>query len=138
MEDGTWLLLCLIVFLTSHLILFSYSYCQGMNMVAAVLLLFLDEDMAFWGLVAIVEHLLPKHYYNTTMIGSSPFVCVVRMYLSSTSAAIGLASPSSRIDRSTCILTFRHRLLRGPSRPARLQRSSRGENAQAQPAPGAS
>lgn len=38
-------------------------------MIAAVLLLFLDEETAFWGVVAVVEHILPPKYYTQTMIG---------------------------------------------------------------------
>lgn len=46
------------------------GYCQGMNMLAATALLFLDEEMAFWLLVAIIEHILPLGYYTSGLIAS--------------------------------------------------------------------
>ena len=46
------------------------GYCQGLNRLAAIALLFLDEEDAFWCLVAVVEHLLPQDYYNRTLLGS--------------------------------------------------------------------
>jgi hypothetical protein len=41
-----------------------------MNVIAAVMLIFLEEEDVFWGLVAIVERILPKGYYSTTMVGA--------------------------------------------------------------------
>jgi len=57
------------------LVAFSYydpmvGYCQGLNRLAAIALLFLNEEDAFWCLVAIVQHLLPKDYYSRTLLGS--------------------------------------------------------------------
>ena len=46
------------------------GYCQGLNMVAATALLLLDEEMAFWLLVAVVEHILPKGYYTPGLTAS--------------------------------------------------------------------
>ncbi|GAB1606296.1 Hypothetical predicted protein [Argonauta hians] len=46
------------------------GYCQGLNRLAAVALLFLNEEDAFWCLIAIVEYLLPQDYYSTTMIAA--------------------------------------------------------------------
>ncbi|EDQ86975.1 uncharacterized protein MONBRDRAFT_33605 [Monosiga brevicollis MX1] len=46
------------------------GYCQGMNLIAAVLLLYLDEEEAFWGLDAIVGRILPAHYFDKTLIGA--------------------------------------------------------------------
>ena len=46
------------------------GYCQGLNRLAAIALLFLDEEYAFWCLVTIVQHLLPPDYYNATLLGS--------------------------------------------------------------------
>lgn len=45
------------------------GYCQGTSMIAASLLLFLEEEDAFWMLCTIVEDLLPASYYSTTLAG---------------------------------------------------------------------
>ncbi|KAL3869079.1 hypothetical protein ACJMK2_041805 [Sinanodonta woodiana] len=46
------------------------GYCQGLNRLAAITLLFLSEEDAFWCIVAIVERILPQDYYSHTMIAA--------------------------------------------------------------------
>ncbi|KAK1160935.1 TBC1 domain family member 2B-like [Acipenser oxyrinchus oxyrinchus] len=46
------------------------GYCQGLNRLAAVALLYLDQEDAFWCLVAIVEVFMPRDYYTKTLLGS--------------------------------------------------------------------
>ncbi|XP_064032808.1 TBC1 domain family member 2A isoform X2 [Pogoniulus pusillus] len=47
------------------------GYCQGLNRLAAVALLVLEEEeTAFWCLVHIVENLMPADYYSDTLITS--------------------------------------------------------------------
>uniref|UniRef100_A0A8C5M0K0 TBC1 domain family member 2B n=1 Tax=Leptobrachium leishanense TaxID=445787 RepID=A0A8C5M0K0_9ANUR len=46
------------------------GYCQGLNRLAAIALLYLDQEDAFWCLVAIVEVLMPRDYYTKTLLGS--------------------------------------------------------------------
>ncbi|KAG8436336.1 hypothetical protein GDO86_007438 [Hymenochirus boettgeri] len=45
------------------------GYCQGTGMVASCLLLFLEEEDAFWMMSAIVEDLVPASYFSTTLVG---------------------------------------------------------------------
>ncbi|XP_067876000.1 small G protein signaling modulator 3 [Heterodontus francisci] len=45
------------------------GYCQGTGMVAACLLLFLEEEDAFWMMCAIIEDLVPPSYFSTTLLG---------------------------------------------------------------------
>lgn len=40
------------------------GYCQGMNRLAAVALLVLPEEEAFWCLSTIVDNIMPEGYYN--------------------------------------------------------------------------
>ncbi|XP_067118564.1 small G protein signaling modulator 3 homolog [Centruroides vittatus] len=45
------------------------GYCQGTGVIGASLLLFLEEEDAFWLMCQIVEDLLPASYYSSTLIG---------------------------------------------------------------------
>nr|XP_033776080.1 TBC1 domain family member 2B [Geotrypetes seraphini] len=46
------------------------GYCQGLNRLAAIALLYLDQEDAFWCLVTIVEVFMPRDYYTKTLLGS--------------------------------------------------------------------
>ncbi|KAL7988530.1 hypothetical protein Chor_007449 [Crotalus horridus] len=47
------------------------GYCQGLNRLAAIALLVLEEEEeAFWCLVHITNNLMPQDYYSNTLIGS--------------------------------------------------------------------
>ena len=43
---------------------------QGLNRLAAIALLFLNEEDAFWCLVCIVEYIMPQDYYTTTLMAA--------------------------------------------------------------------
>jgi len=46
------------------------EYCQGFNRIAAIALLFMNEEDAFWCLLYIVEQLMPMHYYCKQLVGA--------------------------------------------------------------------
>nr|XP_006629824.2 PREDICTED: TBC1 domain family member 2A isoform X1 [Lepisosteus oculatus] len=47
------------------------GYCQGLNRLAAIALLVLEnEEDAFWCLVAIVDYIMPQDYYSKTLTAS--------------------------------------------------------------------
>ncbi|KAM6170546.1 TBC1 domain family member 2A isoform 2-T2 [Rhynchocyon petersi] len=59
------------------------GYCQGLNRLAAIALLILDEEeTAFWCLVAIVETIMPADYYSKTLTASQVDQRVLRDLLS--------------------------------------------------------
>ena len=59
------------------------GYCQGMNLIAASLLLIMPtaED-AFWILASMVEIILPQHYYDHGLLASRADQVVLRQYIS--------------------------------------------------------
>ena len=75
--NGVIFLLCTAGIPKLRRVLLAYSlhnpdieYCQGFNRIAAIALLFLDEEEAFWCLLYILEFLLPDNYYMKQMIGT--------------------------------------------------------------------
>lgn len=43
-------------------------YCQGLNFVAAIFLMFMDEERAFWALASAVDRLGVERYYTEGMV----------------------------------------------------------------------
>jgi hypothetical protein len=59
------------------------GYCQGMNLIAANLLLIMPSaEEAFWVLASIVEKILPQGYYDHSLISSRADQQVLRHYVS--------------------------------------------------------
>lgn len=58
------------------------GYCQGMNLIAASLLLIMPtaED-AFWILASMIEIILPQHYYDHGLLASRADQDVLRQYI---------------------------------------------------------
>ena len=46
------------------------GYCQGMGLICAELLLYLEEEDTFWLMCAVLENYLPATYYSGTLIGA--------------------------------------------------------------------
>ncbi|XP_033761397.1 uncharacterized protein LOC117343169 [Pecten maximus] len=46
------------------------GYCQGMNFIVGMALLFMDAHDAFWMLVAFTEQFFQKHYFDHNLIGA--------------------------------------------------------------------
>ena len=53
---------------------------QGMNMIAGMLLFHLEEEAAFWGLVAILEMIMPSGYYNTDLLAARADQIIFQVY----------------------------------------------------------
>ena len=58
------------------------GYCQGMNLITASLLLIMPtaED-AFWLLTSLIENILPRHYYDHSLLASRADQQVLRQYV---------------------------------------------------------
>uniref|UniRef100_A0ACB8ESD6 Uncharacterized protein n=1 Tax=Sphaerodactylus townsendi TaxID=933632 RepID=A0ACB8ESD6_9SAUR len=75
------------------------GYCQGLNRLAAVALLVLEEEEnAFWCLVHIVENLMPPDYYSNTLIGSQVDQRVFKDFLSEKLPRLTAHLEQHRID----------------------------------------
>ncbi|KAH8118089.1 TBC-domain-containing protein [Phellopilus nigrolimitatus] len=60
----------------------SVGYCQGMNLVASTLLLvFGNEEEAFWVLCAIIEHILPGDFFSPSLLVSRACPLVLMDYV---------------------------------------------------------
>ncbi|KAG2226471.1 hypothetical protein INT45_014215 [Circinella minor] len=59
----------------------SIGYCQSLNYIVGMLLLFMNEEEAFWTLVAIVQNILPAGVYDVTMEGSNIDQTVLMMLI---------------------------------------------------------
>ncbi|KAG0336979.1 hypothetical protein BG000_005946 [Podila horticola] len=47
------------------------GYCQSLNYIAGMLLLFMNEEQSFWTLAVIIQNFLPEGMYDVTMEGAN-------------------------------------------------------------------
>ncbi|XP_073907495.1 TBC1 domain family member 2A isoform X2 [Castor canadensis] len=81
------------------------GYCQGLNRLAAIALLVLeDEESAFWCLVAVVETILPADYYSKTLTASQVDQRVLQDLLSEKMPRLMSHLGQHRVDLS--LITF--------------------------------
>ncbi|XP_060035541.1 TBC1 domain family member 2B isoform X2 [Erinaceus europaeus] len=80
------------------------GYCQGLNRLVAVALLYLEQEDAFWCLVAIVEVFMPRDYYTKTLLGSQVDQRVFRDLMSEKLPRLHAHLEQHRVDYT--LITF--------------------------------
>ncbi|KAF7725604.1 hypothetical protein EC973_009482 [Apophysomyces ossiformis] len=58
------------------------GYCQSLNYIAGLLLIFMKEEEAFWTFVALIHDILPPNIYDVTMEGANIDQNILMMLLS--------------------------------------------------------
>lgn len=58
------------------------GYCQSMSFVAATLLMYMEEESAFWTLCGLLEDILPEDYFSERMSGLRADLRVLQKLLS--------------------------------------------------------
>ncbi|CAH1795420.1 unnamed protein product [Owenia fusiformis] len=76
------------------------GYCQGTGVIAASLLLFMEEEDCFWMMCAIIEDLLPASYYSSTLLGIQADQRVLRQLILSTLPETDLVLKNHDIELS--------------------------------------
>eukprot|EP00045_Choanoeca_perplexa_P010335 m.104383 g.104383 ORF g.104383 m.104383 type:complete len:852 (+) comp15240_c0_seq1:164-2719(+) len=74
------------------------GYCQGLNLLAAFLLLYLDEQDVFWGLLALVEDVMQWEYYRFPMLGSHIDLRIFSDLVKAATPALALHFQSLQFD----------------------------------------
>ncbi|XP_001626296.3 TBC1 domain family member 2B isoform X2 [Nematostella vectensis] len=80
------------------------GYCQGLNRLVAIAMLILKEEEAFWCLVAIVEHIMPKDYFSRTLLAAQADQRVLRDLLMEKLPRLYTHFENVRVDLS--LITF--------------------------------
>lgn len=70
MHISTWSNVTWSSFLTEGFSTVSLSYCQGLGMLVAHLLLIVEEECAFWLLQTILVDLVPMDFYGGNLLGA--------------------------------------------------------------------
>ena len=82
----------------------SIGYCQGFNFIAALALLILPEETAFWCLVAIIEHIMPQGYFSGSLSSARADQQVMRRAVERWCPKISAAMRAHEFDLS--VVTF--------------------------------
>ncbi|KXJ27716.1 TBC1 domain family member 2B [Exaiptasia diaphana] len=80
------------------------GYCQGINRLVAIAMLYLTEEEAFWCLVAFIEHIMPKDYYSKTLLAAQADQRVLKDFLADKLPKVYAHLESLCVDLS--LLTF--------------------------------
>jgi hypothetical protein len=82
------------------------GYCQGMNFIVGVALLFLCPEDAFWLLVACVEKYFLLHYFDSGLIGAQADQALLKDIVKSKMSDLYAHLESIEIDLSSITLNW--------------------------------
>ncbi|XP_052789974.1 uncharacterized protein LOC128224223 isoform X2 [Mya arenaria] len=82
------------------------GYCQGMNFIAGMALIFMEPEDAFWTLVAIAESYFSPHYFDHSLIGAQADQQILKEMVQEKLPALSAHLEAIDIELSTVTLNW--------------------------------
>ncbi|XP_062582307.1 uncharacterized protein LOC134244056 isoform X1 [Saccostrea cucullata] len=82
------------------------GYCQGMNFIVGLALIFMEAQDAFWTVVAVTEKYFPCHYFDQNLIGAQSDQQVLKDLLAEKLPKLSRHLESIDIEISTVTLNW--------------------------------